>query len=124
MTSSGTVMVRLDEKESLEEALAEIVRAAERELEDLREGAEAEPAEPDPSEMGEIIVGAAEVTLLLNAPGYRPEELRVTAMTHAITVGTSDFEMRRRLACRVEPARMVVAYNNGILSVTIPKAEA
>ena len=112
------------DEESFEEALAEIVRAAERELECLRAGAETEPADPDRSDMGEVIEGAAEVTLLLNAPGYRPEELRVTAMTHAITIGTGDFEMRRRLACRVEPARMVVAYNNGILSVTIPKAEA
>lgn len=68
-----------------------------------------------------MIEGRDELTVLLEMPGYRMQEFRVTVTDEELVMDTPEFSGRRTFPCRVSPHTAKRDYRNGILSVTVAK---
>jgi len=75
-------------------------------------------------EADEVIMGRGEITYILHAPGYSPEDFLVSILDDVIEVKTKDFVRRRALGSRVLPDNAITTYRNGMLSVRIKRKEA
>ena len=72
-------------------------------------------------EISELIERMDSVTLILEVPGYRSEELHTSIEGDEIEVRTPRFTLRKSLPWRVDPASMTSDYLNGVLSVRATK---
>lgn len=118
MTSRGTRTTPSNDPDPLEDALAELVRAAQEDLDVSRHPVTKESR----IDSGELTEGAEHVSFILIAPGYRPWEFRVGVAGGELRVEAPDFFITRPLRCRVDGASLQVRYNNGVLSARVAKA--
>ncbi|MDE1858543.1 MAG: Hsp20/alpha crystallin family protein [Thaumarchaeota archaeon] len=100
------------EPDSLEEELAELVRAAQEDMDGLRS---------KEADGGELIEGPDAVTFVLMAPGYSGRDFRATAEADRLKVEAYDLKIERPLGCTVVPSSARSTYINGVLSVRVDK---
>jgi len=77
--------------------------------------------QPAGADRDEILEGKDFVTFLLDSPGRVKEDFQVDVTEEQLSVKAHGIDLRRRLPCRVDPASVVVSYNNGILDVRVNK---
>ena len=116
MTWKGGPTKAPSDLDSLEDALADIVSAAQQDL----DGA-ARMEVPESKERGELVERAEFVSFILLAPGYGLKDFKVGVAGEELRVEGPDFEVRRRLRCRVESSRAKAECRNGVFSLRIPK---
>lgn len=110
-------------RDSLEQTLEELVRRAERLLDRPYEKEWFAVAQEEVWEgRCELVERNEYVTVVLEAPGYGPSDLRASVFEDEIKVETPDFSLRRSLPCRVDPESLRTDYRNGVLSVRIAKS--
>lgn len=94
------------------------MKAAQRDLET------ASPSSHDegPDE-GELVESATQVTFVLLASGYCARDFAVSAGHGELRVDAPDFQIVRRLPCKVDGASLVTRYVNGVLSARLAKKD-
>lgn len=75
------------------------------------------------SEPDEVIIGPKEITYLLEAPGYTPDDFLVSIFDDTIEVKTREYMWRKELGSTVYPESAVTTYRNGVLSVRIKRRD-
>ncbi|MDG6986029.1 MAG: Hsp20/alpha crystallin family protein [Nitrososphaerota archaeon] len=100
------------EPDALEDALSEIVRAAQADIDGIRDKR---------GDAGELIERDASVTFILLVPGYSRRDIRVRAEADRLRVEAFDFKIERPLPCAVDPSTVSATYLNGVLSVRMEK---
>ena len=100
------------EPDTLEEALSELVREAQADLDGVRDRRD---------DAGELIEGDGSFTFVLMAPGYSRRDIRVWAEEDRLKVESFDFKIERPLSCAVDPTTVSATYLNGVLSVRAEK---
>ncbi|MDG6991529.1 MAG: Hsp20/alpha crystallin family protein [Nitrososphaerota archaeon] len=98
--------------DSLEDALDEMVKAAQDDLDRIRE---------KKGDDGELLEGADSVSFLLLAPGYSRRDITVAAQADKLVVEAYDFKIARPLGCTVDPSSARTTFVNGVLSVRLAK---
>ena len=104
-----------DDSDPLDDAISDLVRAAQQDLED---GSRVEV--PESKDLGELVERPDSVSFVLMAPGYCLRDFKVTVVRDDLKVDAPDFDLKRPLGCKVGPG-IRTEYRNGVLSVTIPK---
>ena len=74
-----------------------------------------------PEDRGELVERPGAVSYVLIAPGYCVKDFKVTVVKGELRIDAPDFEVTKRLGCRVDPLEIRTDYRNGVLSVRIPK---
>jgi HSP20 family molecular chaperone IbpA len=64
----------------------------------------------------ELIESSTRITLILHAPGYRSNQLKVSLLEGDIVVAAPDFTVRKPLHASVDESSLTSTYVNGILS--------
>ena len=114
---------RIPEMDALDIALDDLVKKAQTLIEGpIRDAQTDERWEGTAQGHCEAIEGFMLVTLILEAPGYRPEEFHARAFPYELEVVAPDFTLRNSLPCRVDPSSMRSYYRNGVLCVEVLKA--
>ncbi len=83
-----------------------------------------EPSVAQGSEPDEVIVGSKEITYLLEAPGYTPDDFLVSVFDDTIEVKTGEGMWRKELGSTVFPESAVTTYRNGVLSVRMKRRDS
>lgn len=104
------------EPDPLEDALSDLVKAAQQ---DLDEASRMEVGESD--DRGELVERADSVSFILLAPGYCLKDFKVRVSGDELRVDAPDFEITRTLGSRVEGPRAKAEYRNGVFSLRMPK---
>lgn len=103
--------------------MRDLMRMAERILDQPQGASTSQPALQRQSEEDDEVIDASEsVTYILHAPGYTQDQLRISVQRDEIEVKTPDFMRRRRLTAQVDPDTVESKYLNGVLSVRVKKA--
>ena len=104
------------ESDPLEDALGDLVRAAQRDLDGASriEG-------PNSKDGGELVERPDSVSFVLMAAGYSLGDFEARVEKDELVVCAPDFEIRRRIGCQVEPSQVRTDYRNGVLSVRVAK---
>ena len=105
-------MSSASDADPLEDALAELVQAAQQDIEGVRSREE---------DSGELIEGDDSFTFVLLAPGYSRRDIGVRAEADRLKIEAYDFKVVRMLRCEVDPASARSTYLNGVLSVRLDK---
>lgn len=117
MTWKGAKTTPASEPDPLEEALEDLVRAAQEDLEVSRRPAMRESR----IDAGELTEGPESLSFVLLAPGYRSWEFRVGVAEGELRVEGPDFFLTKPLHSKVDSASLRTRYNNGVLSVRLAK---
>lgn len=104
------------ERDPLEEALGDLVRAAQQDL----DGASRMEV-PGSKDGGELVERPGSVSFILLASGYCLKDFRVKVVGGELRVDSPDFEITRALGCGVDPHGVKTEYRNGVLSVRVAK---
>lgn len=113
----GVSTAAASEPDPLEDALAELVRAAQ---EDLYSFGSVKRVS-SPKDKGELMVWPDRISYVLVAPGLDEDDLFVRAAEGELRVDATGLEVRRRIGFAVDPDSLEFWYNNGVLSVSIPR---
>lgn len=70
----------------------------------------------------ELIEGIDDVTLVLEAPGYRAGGLRTSVSDYAVSVYAPDFSLTKAIPFKVDPSSASWGYSNGVLWVRVQKS--
>lgn len=108
-------------RDSLEQTLEDLVKRAERLLDRPYEKGWFSAAQEGWKGRCELVERIETVTVVLEAPGYQPSDLRSSVSEDEIMVEAPDFSVRRALPCRVDPESIQTEYRNGVLSIQIAK---
>ena len=114
-TWSGKRTANSSDDDQLDEALGELVRAAQHDL-------DGSSAEAEPGDRGELVERQDSVSYVLLAPGYSLKDFLVEVVEGELRVDAPGFGFRRELGCRVDAAGIRTDYRNGVLSVRIGKS--
>ncbi len=115
-TWSGKQTADSSEPDPLEDALRDLVRAAQQDL----DGA-ARMELPESDDRGELVERSGFMSFIMMAPGYCIRDFKVKVVRDELRVDAPDFEVTRTLGCGVDPAGVRTDYRNGVLSVKIAK---
>ena len=105
-----------DDPDPLDDAISDLVRAAQQNLD---QAPTTEPA--GPRDRGELVERREFISFILMAPGHCIRDFRVRVVKEELRIDAPDLEVRRPLGCRVDPLAMKTDYRNGVLSVRMPK---
>ncbi|MDG6909304.1 MAG: hypothetical protein JRN08_02950 [Nitrososphaerota archaeon] len=105
-----------DGNDPVEDALGDLVRAAQNDLDGVPS-----VQSPEPRDKGELVERAEFVSFILMAPGYCLRDFGVVIAGTELRVEAPDFDLVRRLGCAVEPSSVRTEYRNGVLSVRVAK---
>jgi len=118
----------MSEYGDIDDFFEEFFRLAERALRQSAEGArdvsEIQSPQVWSSDPDEIITGPKEITYLLEAPGYEPDDFLVSVFDDAIEVKTREFMRRKKLGSTVYPESAATTYKNGVLSVRMKRRDS
>lgn len=112
MTWKRPPVTSASEPDPLEDALDELVRAAQEDLEGVR------PSREDP---GELIEGPDSFTFVVMAPGYGRGDLQLSVEPGRLSVEAPGFKAARDFPCPVDPSTARSTFVNGVLSVRVDK---
>lgn len=112
MTWKGPWTGYARDPDSLEDALAELVKAAQRDV---------ERAGRREAYRGELIEGPVSVSFILLAPGRRLGDFAVRVRGGRLEVRARGMRVSRKLGCPVDPSTARTTCVNGVLSVKLGK---
>lgn len=98
----------------LDDAISDLVRSAQQDLDGASKG-------DQERDRGELVERPAFFSFILMAPGYCIRDFKVRVVRDELRIDAPDFEVTRRLGCRVDLPGAETDYRNGVLSVRVPK---